>query len=121
LALAGGEGLALAKDIYAEAYTRREELSAPYASVIDIDSGKLPAPGELARWSSAQYAAAVRHDPQCREFNPSLRQLLHVGYKIAAEKGERYLGLVRASEATIAPNVTQNLFERHIKPLFLDS
>ncbi|HVN95573.1 MAG TPA: tagaturonate epimerase family protein, partial [Syntrophorhabdaceae bacterium] len=72
LALAGGEGLALAKEIYAQALKRREELSAPYAAVIDIDPAALPAPSAVARWSYAQYAAAVRHDPQCREFNPSL-------------------------------------------------
>jgi hypothetical protein len=46
LAEAGGDGLALAKEIYAEAYAHREELCAPYATVIDIDPAKLPAPGD---------------------------------------------------------------------------
>ena len=96
-----------------------EELCAPYATVIDIDPGKLPPAATVAQWSAAQYAAALRHDPQCKDFNPSLRQLLHVGYKVAAKKGEKYLGLVRACETTIARNVTGNLFSRHIKPLFL--
>ncbi len=119
LAEAGSEGLALAKEIYAEALVNLEELCAPYASVIDIDPGKLPPAATVAQWSAAEYAAAVRHDPQCKDFNPSLRQLLHVGYKVAAQKGEKYLGLVRACETTIARNVTGNLFSRHIKPLFL--
>ncbi len=44
LAEAGGEGLDLAKEIYAEAYSHREELCAPYAAVIDIDPAKLPTP-----------------------------------------------------------------------------
>jgi tagaturonate epimerase len=73
----------------------------------------------VAKWSAAQYAAALRHDPKCKDFNPSPRQLLHVGYKVAAKKGEKYLGLVRACETTIAHNVTVNPFDRHIKPLFL--
>jgi hypothetical protein len=119
LAEAGGEGLVLAKDIYTEALAHMEELCAPYAAVIDIDPGKLPSASVVARWSAAQYAATLRHDHQCKDFNPSLRQLLHVGYKIAANKGEKYLSLVRACETTIARNVTGNLFDRHIKPLFL--
>ena len=40
LAEAGGDGLALAKEIYAEAFAHREELCAPYATVIDIDPGQ---------------------------------------------------------------------------------
>ena len=43
LAEAGGDGLALAKEIYAEALDHRDEFCAPYASVIDIDPAKLPA------------------------------------------------------------------------------
>jgi hypothetical protein len=121
MAEAGGEGLVLAKDIYAEALAHREELCAPYATVIDIDPGELPPADTAARWSASQYAAVLRHDPQCKDFNPSFRQLLHVGYKVAANKGEKYLDLVRACETTIARNVTGNLFDRHIKPLFLDA
>jgi tagaturonate epimerase len=117
---AGGEGLALAKDIYTEALANMEELCAPYATVIDIDPDKLPSAALVAQWGPAQYAAALRHDPQCKDFNPSLRQLLHVGYKVAAEKGKKYLDLVRACETTIAHNVTSNLFDRHMRPLFLD-
>ena len=49
-----------------------------------------------------------------------MRQLLHVGYKVAAKKGERYLELVREASGTIGRNVTVNLFERHLKPIFLD-
>jgi hypothetical protein len=121
LAEAGGAGLQMAKQIYTEAVEHVEELSAPYAAVIDIDRAKLPSAATVAAWSGAQYAAALRHDPKNKEFNPSLRQLLHVGYKIAAKKGGEYLNLVRASQATISRNVTENLYERHIKPVFLDT
>jgi hypothetical protein len=119
LAEAGGDGLALAKDIYAEALEHTEELCAPYATVIDIDRSKLPPAATVAKWSAAQYAAALRHDPKCKDFNPSVRQLLHVGYKVAAKKGDRYLNLVRSCETTIARNVTGNLYERHFKPVFI--
>jgi tagaturonate epimerase len=64
LAESGGPGLELAKEIYAEAYNHREELCGPYATVIDIDSDKLPKPEELKQWSSEQFVAALRHDPK---------------------------------------------------------
>jgi hypothetical protein len=119
LAEAGGEGLDLAKDIYAEAYAHRDELCAPYAAVIDIDPAKLPAPDEVRQWSSEQFVSALRHDQKSASYNSSLRQLLHVGFKVAAKMGKRYLDLLTKMESTIAKNVTENLFERHIKPLFI--
>jgi tagaturonate epimerase len=119
LAEAGGDGLALAKEIYAQAYDHRDELCAPYATVIDIDPAKLPSPTAVAGWSSLQFTAALRHNPHSPEYNPSLRQLLHVGFKIAAKMGSRYLDLLEANETVIARNVTENLFDRHIAPVFL--
>jgi hypothetical protein len=115
----GGAGLALAKTIYAEALAHADELCAPYATVIDIDRAKLPSAAAVARWSANQFANALRHDPKCAEFNPNLRQLLHVGYKVAARKGGEYLELVRANRDIIARNVTHNLLERHLRPIFL--
>ncbi|MGD0840635.1 MAG: tagaturonate epimerase family protein [Candidatus Acidiferrales bacterium] len=119
LAEAGGAGLVLARQIYTEALEHVDELCAPYAAVIDIDRAKLPSAATVSQWTSAQYVAALRHDPKNKDFNPSLRQLLHVGYKIAAKKGDAYLELVRSCHATIGRNVTHNLFDRHIKPVFL--
>jgi hypothetical protein len=119
LAAGGGEGLALAQEIYAEALAHMDELCGPYASVIDIDRAKLPSAEVVFRWTGAQLAAALRHDPKCEEFNPHIRQLLHVGYKVAAHKLDRYLGLVRRNRDEIARGVTQNLFDRHLKPIFL--
>ncbi len=121
LAEAGGAGLALAKEMYTEALEHIDELCKPYATVIDIDRTKLPDASTVSRWSSAQFTAALRHDPKCKEFNPHLRQLMHVGYKMAAKRGERYLKTVLDCEPVIAWNVTHNLFERHIKPIFIGS
>jgi hypothetical protein len=119
LAEAGGDGLALAKEIYAQAFDHREELCAPYASVIAIDAEKLPAIDTVNAWSSEEFTSALRHDPKNTAYNSSLRQLLHVGFKIAAKMGPRYLDLLKANEAVIAKNVTTNLFDRHIAPVFL--
>ena len=119
LAEAGGDGLALAKEIYAEAYAHREELCAPYATVIDINSAKLPSPSEVLGWTSEQYTSALRHVRGAAAYNSSLRQLLHVGFKVAAKMGPRYLDLLEANEKVIARNVTENLFDRHIAPVFL--
>jgi hypothetical protein len=119
LAEAGGEGLVLAKEIYGEAYGHREELCTPYATVIDIDPDKLPLPDEVKRWTSEQYTSALRHVPRAAAYNSSFRQLLHVGFKVAAKMGPRYLGLLEANEAVIARNVTENLYDRHIAPVFL--
>lgn len=119
LAESGGEGLALAKEIYAEAFAHQAELCAPYAPVIDIDVAKLPSPAEVQAWTSEQYIAALRHAPNAAKCNISLRQLLHVGFKVAAKMGRKYLDLLEANEAVIARNVTENLYDRHIVPVFL--
>ena len=120
LAEAGGEALALAKEIYSDALDHCEELCAPYMSVIDIDPPKLPSKEQINQWTSQQFVSALRHDPKCKDFNPHFRQLLHVAFKIAAEKGDRYLKALKQNEALIAKNVSENLFERHLKPLFSD-
>jgi len=120
LAEAGGEGLEVAKEIYSEAWAHRVEMCAPYAAVIDIDETRLPAPEEVRGWTPGQYTAALRHAPSDPAYNPHLRQLLHVGYKAAARMGQRYLDALERSEAAVSRNVAYNLFERHIRPLFLE-
>ena len=119
LAEADGAGLALAKEIYAEAYGHAEELCAPYASVIDIEYAKLPTPATVAGWSSEQFTGALRHDQANPLYDKGVRQLLHVGFKIAAKMGDRYLNMLDACEESISRNVTFNLYDRHIKPLLI--
>ncbi|MCX6876588.1 MAG: tagaturonate epimerase family protein [Verrucomicrobia bacterium] len=118
LAEAGGEGLALAKAVYAGACARFDELTGPYATVIDIDRAQLPDPDAVAGWSSDQFAAALRHEANCAEYNRHFRQLIHVGFKVAAELGSRYTDALVANADIIARNVTDNLFERHLTPLY---
>jgi hypothetical protein len=119
LAESGGKGLNVAKQIYLSSYDRFDELCTPYAAVIDIDRNALPAPSLLKHWTSEQYVLALRHDQACPDYNRNLRQLLHVGYKIAAEMGETYLDALLDARNVVAKNVTENLFARHITPLFL--
>jgi tagaturonate epimerase len=119
LAEAGGEGLDMAKDIYAHAYEQRDALCAPYAAVISIDPKKLPSPETVRGWNSDQYQNALRHVQKNPEFNSDVRQLLHVGFKVAAKLGPKYLNLLEHFAPTIGKNVTQNLYDRHIKPVFL--
>ena len=119
LAEAGGDGLVLAKEIYAYALEHVDELCAPYASVIDIDRSKLPAVSIVNGWTGPQLASALRHIPGHPEFNANMRQLLHVSFKIAAKAGKRYTDLLKLNEAIVAKQVTENIFDRHMKPLFL--
>ncbi|MFT5697475.1 MAG: hypothetical protein ACI8ZB_000323 [Desulforhopalus sp.] len=119
LAEAGGNGLEIAKQVYAASHDRFDELCSPYLSVIDIDREKLPRPAEVNGWTSLQYVNALRHDQTCSEYNVNVRQLLHVGYKVAAEMGQVYLKALGDNEEIVAKNVSENLFDRHIVPLFL--
>ncbi|OWK46317.1 tagaturonate epimerase family protein [Fimbriiglobus ruber] len=121
LAEAGGAGLELAKEIYAKALKKKDELCAPYATVIDIDAAKLPSAEAVAGWTAEQFTSALRHDQQNPGFNPHLRQLVHVGFKVAAQMGDRYLKMLEECEPSIARNVTENLYARHLKPLFVGS
>ncbi len=117
LAEADGEALALAKTIYAKAFARFDELSGPYRTVIDIDPVRLPSPEEVQGWNSVDYQSALRHDQSNPKYNQHFRQLLHVGFKIAAEEGAVYTEALKSNREVIARNVRTNLLERHIRPI----
>jgi hypothetical protein len=119
LAEAGGEGLALAKTIYAKALEKKEALCEPYASVIDIKDANLPSAAEVNGWTSTQFTDALRHIPSNSGYNADLRQLLHVGFKIAAQLGDTYIQALEDHSEVVDKNVTCNLLERQMKPLFL--
>lgn len=120
LALADGEGLVIAKDIYEQAYGRFDELCAPYATVVDIARAKLPLPKVVNGWSATDYANAIQHNASCPQYDIHFRQLMHLAYKIAAEMGDTYIKALEDHEDSIAPCVTSNIYERHIKPLFIE-
>jgi hypothetical protein len=119
LAAAGGEGLEIAKKIYEKAYLRFDELCKPYATVIDIDQSKLPSIEQVNSWSGQKFKDTVTHNQNCPDYNPNVRQLLHVGYKVAAELGDEYINALEKYEDVISAHVTENIYEKHIEPVFL--
>ncbi|MDI3521662.1 MAG: tagaturonate epimerase [Anaerophaga sp.] len=120
LALAGGEALLFVKDLYSRALTNIEKLCAPYADVIDIDESKLPSAMEVKEWTGEEFASALRHIPDNPRYNPNLRQLVHVAYKLAAEKTDTFNSFLEKHSDIIGKCVFENLYERHAKRLFLD-
>ncbi len=119
LAKAGGEGLVIAKEIYRATYARIDEMLKPYLTVVDIDRELLPTPAEVDGWDSEKFANTLAHDQSCKEFNIHFRQLLHTGFKVAAELGKKYTDVLEKFEDVIAENVTYNLYDRHFMRLFL--
>ena len=118
LAAAGGEGLEIAKKVYRRAFEKQEALCAPYAAVIDIDPDGLPSPDEVDTWVSEKYTGTLRHIPGHPEYNSNFRQLIHVGYKVAAELGDTYYSALVRNAGVVAQNVEENIFDRHLKRLF---
>jgi len=118
LALSGGRGLEIARIIYRRAYDRREELCGPYANVIDIRPEMLPSPDIVDTWDTLKFAATLRHVPGDPDYNPGFRQLIHVGYKVAAELGQEYTDQLKANEQVISTCVWENIYRRHIIRLF---
>ena len=118
LAEAGGDALALAKQIYVTALEKKDALCEPYATVIDVDDSQLPSAAEVEGWTSDQYTSALRHDQDNPDYNQHFRQLLHVGFKVAAQLGDTYLDALKANADVIGKNVCENIYERHMIPLF---
>jgi tagaturonate epimerase len=120
LAVSGNEGLAIIREIYAQSLHRMHELTAPYAGVLHLDRQMLPAWDEVKDWEGRQFLEALTHDSRCKAYNPHMRQLMHVGYKIAAEMGNTFYSGLDKHAGALARRVTHNLLERHLKPLFLE-
>ena len=117
LAMAGGEALEFVKDLYGKAIQNIEKLCAPYADVIDINESKLPTAETVNNWSGEAFANALRHIPGHPEYNPNLRQLIHVGYKLAADRIEIYNTLLKQHADIVGQCVYENIYDRHLKRL----
>ncbi|MDC7222281.1 MAG: tagaturonate epimerase family protein [Spirochaetales bacterium] len=113
------EGWDIIRNLYIESLSRFEELTGPYAEVLSIDRTKLPAPKDMNYWFGDDFAQALRHDRDNPKYNRDLRQLMHVSYKLAAERGRNFYSLLDRLRYFREKSVMENLFERHIKPLFL--
>jgi len=119
LARSGTEGLAISRHLYREAMNRFDELAGPYANVLHIDPAKLPSVKEVITWSSSKFAASLIHDPAEPGYNTHFRQLIHIAYKIAAEMGDEFTDALDHYREIIEDQVYTNLFDRHLKRLFL--
>jgi hypothetical protein len=118
LAVSGGEALEFVKEIYIESLEHIGELCAPYADVIDIRSDHLPSATTVKKWDSIKFAASVRHIPGYPDYNPDMRQLLHVAYKLAAHRMDTFYNLLDKNEEQVADSVYENIYGRHISRLF---
>ncbi len=118
LSLADPEALKLAKRIYRTALTRMDELTVPYATVIDVDKAKLPDPETVDGWDAQTFAKTLRHDEAEPLYNPSFRQLIHVSFKVAAELKDEYLPALVRNADIIGKEIEDNIGERHVKLLF---
>lgn len=118
LALAGGESLDFVKKLYYKSLENIEELCAPYADVIDINVSSLPSKSVVSVWNSEKFADSIKHIPGNPHYNPNMRQLIHVAYKIAASEIHEYFGLLEANESIISRCVYENIFDRHIGRIF---
>jgi hypothetical protein len=118
LAESDGEALDFVKKIYAESLEKIEELCTPYADVIDINVSSLPSKQEVSEWTSKKYADTLRHIPGNPDYNPNMRQLIHVAYKLAALQMKDYYRLLETNEETVSKCVYENVYNRHICRLF---
>jgi len=118
LAESGGEALEFVKEIYYKSLEKTEELCAPYADVIDINISKLPSKATVSGWSANKFADSLRHVPGNQSYNPNMRQLVHVAYRMAAERMEEYFRLLKTNEITVSGCVFENMYNRHICRLF---
>jgi tagaturonate epimerase len=118
LSESGGEALDFVKSIYIESLEKIDELCAPYSDVIDINVSSLPSKTEVSKWNSKKYASSLRNIPGNKDYNPNMRQLIHVAYKLAALKMDEYYRLLDANENIVAKCVYENIYDRHICRLF---
>lgn len=120
LALSGGKALEMAKEIYSRAYERKVELCVPYSTVIDIDFKNLPSPEQVREWDSERFVNTLRHIPGHPQYDPGFRQLIHVGYRVAAEMGGHFLDMIRENLDIVGKQVEENIYDRHIRRLFFE-
>jgi hypothetical protein len=118
LAESGGEGLDFVKEIYIKSLEKIEELCAPYADVIDIKVSSLPSKQQVYEWNSDKFSDSLTHTPGSPDYNPDMRQLIHVAYKLAAIRKNDYFRLLAKNEQTVSKCVYENIYNRHICRLF---
>jgi hypothetical protein len=118
LAESGGEALDFVKELYIKSLEKIDELCEPYADVIDIEISSLPSKQEVSQWNSARFSDSLKHISGNSDYNPDMRQLVHVAYKLAALQMKDYFRLLETNEQVVSKCVYENIFNRHICRLF---
>jgi hypothetical protein len=86
-------------------------------NVIVAQSG---GPTAVSDWNRDDFVDTVRHNLSCSRYNANVRQLLHLAYKIAAEMGTEFTNALERYHKFISPRVTENIYKRHIRHLFIE-
>jgi len=118
LARAGGEGLEFMRNLYALSVENLNDLRAPYSDVISVRHEYLPAADEVMQWNGSRFANSIRNDMGNKDYNPDMRQLMHIAYKLVTHDLAQYLDLVRTHRDIISQGVFENLYNRHITRVF---
>jgi hypothetical protein len=118
LAQSGDEALEFVKEIYFKSLEKIDELCAPYSDVIDINVSLLPSKQEVSKWNSKKFSYTLKHIPGNSDYNPNMRQLIHVAYKLASLNIDDYFRLLEINEQTVSQCVYENIYNRHICRLF---
>jgi hypothetical protein len=118
LAESGGDALDFVKEIYLESLDLIEELCAPYTDVIDIKISDLPSKTDVVKWTGNKFASSLQHNLDNSDYNPNMRQLMHVSYKVAADRMEKFHKLLDTNDKIISGCVFENIYNRHICRVF---
>ena len=89
------------------------------SGIFGIKADKLPTPESITKWTSEEYAQTLQHEQSNPKYNPSFRQLIHVAYKVAYEYGDVYTNALKANKVIIGKCVAGNIYDRHIKRMFV--
>lgn len=118
LALSGGEALDFVKEIYFRALEKIDELCLPLSHATDIDRSLLPSPDEVSKWDNKKFADSIRHNALDKSYNPNMRQLIHVAYRLAVPRINDYYRLLDLNEEIVSECVFENIYTRHICRIF---
>jgi hypothetical protein len=78
----------------------------------------LPSKQQVYEWNSNKFSDSLKHTPGSPDYNPDMRQLIHVAYKLAAIRKNDYFRLLEKNEQSVSKCVYENIYNRHICRLF---
>ena len=119
LAMAGGDGLEIAKDVYRGAWGRFDELCAPMPRWSTSIAPRCPRRRSLPAGTARPWPPHCVTKPPARLTIRTFASSCTSATRSRPRWGGRFTAALQKHSAVIAANVTHNLYERHIRPLFL--